>query len=157
SLAVFAATAGAEITPRAIVVTPFDSSSLAADEQWMGESIAQMISLGLVWQEGIVQVDGARLKGVVDPVVWDETHVAQAARAGRPAAARYGTRVRNASGLLPGARVMDLKGGQPPPLPPMALTTPDATTQLASLSGLYAQVLQPALTGGEKTRIERAA
>ena len=157
SLAVFAATAGAEITPRAIVVTPFDSSSLAADEQWMGESIAQMISLGLVWQEGIVQVDAARLKGVVDPVVWDETHVAQAARAVRADAALYGTIVRKDSGLLLQARVMDLKSGQTTSLPPMALTTPDATTQLASLSGVYAQVLQPALTGGEKTRIERAA
>jgi tetratricopeptide (TPR) repeat protein len=152
-----AATNVAEATPRAIVIAPYDASSLAADEQWMGEAVAQVISLGLVWQQGLVQIEPARFRSVVDPIVWDETHVAQAARAVRADTALYGTIVRKDSGLLLQPRLLDLKSGQPTPLPPMAFTEAETVAQLASLAGIYAQALLPALTGGERTRIERAA
>jgi len=136
-----AATNGAEATPRAIVIAPYDTSSLAADEQWMGEAVAQVISLGLVWQQGLVQIEPARFRSVVDPIVWDETHVAQAARAVRADTALHGTIVRKDSGLLLQPRLLDLKSGQPTPLPPMAFTeaeTIEAYSKAIELRPFYA-------------------
>jgi hypothetical protein len=56
-LLIGSATAGAVVTPRAVIVVPFDASSLAADDQWIGEGVAQLLSLGLAWHPGFVQID----------------------------------------------------------------------------------------------------
>jgi len=36
------AAARAQVKPLAVVIVPFDASSLAADDQWMGEAVAQV-------------------------------------------------------------------------------------------------------------------
>ena len=79
-----------QVNPRAIVVLPFDASSLSPGDQWMSEAIAQAISLGLVQRPGLVQIERDRLSAVVDPAVWREMHVSQAGQAVHADAALYG-------------------------------------------------------------------
>jgi tetratricopeptide (TPR) repeat protein len=146
-----------QVNPRAIVVLPFDASSLSPGDQWMSEAIAQAISLGLAQQPGLVQIERDRLSAVVDPAVWSEMHVSQAGQAVRADAALYGSIGRKDSHLLLQPRLLDIKSGQTTSLPPTRFADAELLTQFASLSVVYARALQPALTDAEKARIEKAA
>ena len=55
-----AASAGAAVKPRLVLVLPFDASALAPDDRWMGEGIAQIVTLGLAQHPAVNQVDPAR-------------------------------------------------------------------------------------------------
>src|SRR5437773_9395329 len=54
--------AQAAVKPRTILVVPFETNGLSADEQWIGEGAAQAVALGLVQSAAFVQVDRARLR-----------------------------------------------------------------------------------------------
>jgi len=63
--------ASAQGKSRAVVIVPYDASMLAADDQWMGEAVAQVLSRGLAQHPGFVEVERAGL----DPSAWDEAAV----------------------------------------------------------------------------------
>jgi Flp pilus assembly protein TadD len=153
----FAGAAGAEVTPRAIVIAPFDASSLAPDDQWMGEAVAQMIALGLTQQPGLVQIERARLEAEVDANVWTEAHVSQAGRGVHADAALYGTIGRQNTDLLLQPQWLDVKSGRTTTLPPARFADAELVTQLGLLSVAYARALRPTLTEGESARIAAAA
>jgi hypothetical protein len=63
---------------KAIVVLPYDASALPKDEQWVGEGVAQILSLAFAQHPTFVQLDRARVKSAE---AWGDEVVAQAARA----------------------------------------------------------------------------
>src|SRR5687768_336087 len=89
--ACFLAGPAAAAKPRAILIVPFDTSSLSRDEQWIGEGIAQVLASGLAQHPAFVQIDRARARPGGNPDAWGEGVVQQTARAVRADAALYGT------------------------------------------------------------------
>ena len=61
--------AAAAVKPRVVIVLPFDASALDRDSQWMGEGVAQLVSLGLAQHPAFIQLDRARLRAVGRPEV----------------------------------------------------------------------------------------
>src|SRR5215510_5358600 len=72
-----------KINPRAIVIVPFDASGLASADRWMGEAVAQTISLGLTQQPGLARIERDRFSRAVNPPVWNEADLSQAGLAVR--------------------------------------------------------------------------
>jgi len=149
----------AAVKPRTILVVPFDTTGLPADEQWIGEGAAQAVSLGLVQSPAFVQVDRSRLRSLGHPEVWGEAAVLQAVRAIRADAALYGqaSRVNNELVLQP--KLIELRGGGGEPVALEPVTVPDGEllTRLAALPSAYARTLKVALTEAEARRVEKAA
>ena len=149
----------AAVKPRTILIVPFETTGLSADEQWMGEGAAEAVSLGLVQSPAFVQVDRTRVRGLGQPEAWGEPAVLQAARSLRVDAALYGriTRVNNELVLQP--KVLELRGGTGDPVTMEPVTVPEGELigRLASLPAAYARTLKVPLTDAEARRIEKAA
>src|SRR5262249_7942656 len=62
--------ADAAIKPRTIVILPFVTADLGRDEQWLGEAVAQSLTLGLAQAPGLVEIDRSRLKQIPQPEAW---------------------------------------------------------------------------------------
>ena len=67
--------AGAEVHAnaklRTVLVLPFTPVDLGREEQWVGEGVAQSLSLALVHVPALVQVDRQRLRQLPEPETWD--------------------------------------------------------------------------------------
>jgi tetratricopeptide (TPR) repeat protein len=149
----------AAVKSRAILVVPFETSGLPADDQWIGEGAAQAIALGLVQSPAFVQVDRSRLRAFGQPEVWGEAAVLQAARSLRVDAALYGRVARADNELVLHPRILELKAGSGEPVAMDPVTVPDGEllVRLAALPTAYARTLKVPLTDGEVRRIEKAA
>src|SRR5262245_51832603 len=101
----------AAVKPRAIIIVTFDASTLPSDDQWVGEGIAQVLSLGLAQHPGFVEIERARLRAAGGPEVWGEAAVTQAARSLKVDVALYGQVVRTGGELVIHPRLLDTKGG----------------------------------------------
>src|SRR5687767_10779484 len=64
--------------PKAIVVLPYDASTLPREEQWVGEGVAQILSLAFAQHPALVQIERARVKGQAE--VWGDDTVFQTVR-----------------------------------------------------------------------------
>src|SRR5262249_28679805 len=149
----------AAVKPRTILIVPFETTGLSADEQWMGEGAAEAVSLGLVPSPAFWPVARAPGRGPAQPEAWGEPAVLQAARSLRVDAALYGriTRVNNELVLQP--KVLELRGGTGDPVTMEPVTVPEGELigRLASLPAAYARTLKVPLTDAEARRIEKAA
>ena len=160
ALAVWADVAGAApVKPRAVVIVPFDASALERDEQWVGQGVAEILSLGLDQHPAFVQIDEARLRAVGRPDAWGEAVVAQAARTLRVDAAFFGRVTRTGDDLVIHPRLLEIKATptEPVGLEPITVTTSDLLPRLAALPVAYARTLKVSLTEAETRRIEKAA
>src|SRR5207249_9171325 len=101
--------AQAAVKPRTILVVPFETNGLSADEQWIGEGAAQAVALGLVQSAAFVQDDRARLRAFGQPEAWGEATVLQAARSLRVGAALYGRVARTNNELVLQPRILELR------------------------------------------------
>jgi hypothetical protein len=55
-----AVAAEAATKTRTVIVLPYATGDLAREEQWIGEGIAQALSLGLVQMPALIQIDRER-------------------------------------------------------------------------------------------------
>lgn len=160
-LATLACSAGAhaQTTPRAIVVVPFDASGLAPEEQWMGEAVAQLISLGLAWHPALVQIDRSRVRDVQDPAIWTGPLVSQVAAAVHAHAGLYGRIDRQGADLVIQPQLVDLQGGgiKVSALTPLTMADAELLARAAPLASLYARELGGPLTAGDLARLDRGA
>src|SRR5215510_3062232 len=143
--------------PRAIIIVPFDASSLASGDRWMGEAVAQAISLGLAQQPGLVQIERDRFSRVVNPTRWSEADLSQAGQEVRAHAALYGAIARKDSNIVLEPRLLDIKSGQTTSLPTATFPDAELSTRLASLAAAYARTLQPGLDDATSAHITTAA
>jgi len=158
TVAILAGGADAATKPRAILVVPFDASALG-DDQWIGEGVAQLISLGLAQHPAFVQVDRARQRAAGRPEVWGEPVVVQAARALHVDAAIFGRVSRNGGDYVIEPRLLEVKptAGDPVPLEPITAGEADLLARLAPLAVTYARMLKVTPTEAEAKRMEKAA
>lgn len=151
--------AGASVKPRAVLVVPFDASSLEREEQWIGEGIAQVLGLGLGQHPAFVQIERARLRSYGRPEVWGDAAVLQAARGLRAEAALWGQVVRRGPELVVQPRLLDLRGAgsDTVALEPVTVPEGELLVRIAALPVAYARTLKVPLTEPDATRIDRAA
>jgi tetratricopeptide (TPR) repeat protein len=154
-----AATAEGAVKPRLVLVVPFDASALPAEERWIGEAIAQSLSLGLMQHPAFVQIERQRQKAIGQPEAWGEAVVLQAARTLRADAAFYGQVGRSGGDLVVRPRLLEIKGaaGDSLTMEPLTVAEGELLTRLGELPVVYARTLKVALTDAERTRMEKAA
>lgn len=155
----FATSADASVKPRIVLIVPFDASSLGGDGQWIGEGVAEALSLGLAQHPAFVQVDPGRRRALGQPEVWGEAAVLQTARALRAEVALFGQITRNANELTIRPQMLEIKatGGDVTALEPVAVPDGDLLARLPALVGVYVRTMKVALTDAELARLEKAA
>ena len=72
--------AEAAVKTRTVIVLPYAAGDLGREHQWIGEGIAQSLSLGLVQMPAVIQIDRERLKRVARSDGWDDQAALAAAR-----------------------------------------------------------------------------
>ena len=72
--------AEAAVKTRTVIVLPYATVDLGREEQWIGEGIAQGLSLGLVQMPAVIQIDRERLKRLSRSDAWDDQAALAAAR-----------------------------------------------------------------------------
>jgi tetratricopeptide (TPR) repeat protein/TolB-like protein len=144
--------------PRAIAVLPFDTSTLERDQQWIGEGIAEVVSVGLAQHPAFVSVDEARVRAG-QPSVWNEAAVTQAARSLRADNAVFGQIVKSGSDLVIQPRLLEIKAASVDVVALEPITVPEGEllVRLVPLPATYARTMKVTLTDGEARRIEKAA
>ena len=149
----------AAVKPRVVLVVPFDTSALERDEQWIGEGVAEVLTLGLAQHPAFVQIDRSRLSSFGRTEAWGEPVVAQAARALKADAALFGRVARSGTDLVVHPRLLELKTAGPDTtaLEPLTLADGDLPARLAVLPVAYARTLKVTLTEAETRRMEKAA
>ncbi len=151
--------ARAAAKPRIVVIVPFTTETLDRDKQWMGEGVAQVLSLGLAQHPVTVAVDNARLRPFAKPEGWTETAVIQAVRGLKADAALYGQIVRKGPDFVIQPRLLEMKASGPDAvgLEPIAIQESEYLGRIASLPGTYARTMKVSLSDAEIARMDRAS
>jgi tetratricopeptide (TPR) repeat protein len=144
--------------PRAVMIVPFDASTLPAEERWVGEGIEEILDLGFAQHPAFVQVDRARMRGVGQVEAWGESVVVQTARALHVDAAVFGRVERKGTDYVIQPRLLELKtpGAEPISLEPITAGESEWLAKIAPLAGAYARTLKVPLTDVESKRMEKA-
>jgi tetratricopeptide (TPR) repeat protein/TolB-like protein len=167
SLAVLAAAlslmlvAAASAAPRlhVVLIVPFDTTALDPDSQWVGDGVAEVVSLGLAQHPAFVQIDRSRVRALGQPDAWGEAVVLQTARALRADAALWGQIRRSGTDLAIEPRLLEVKAGTAEPLALEPLTFPegDLLARLPALVITYVRTLKVVPSDAELARIDKAA
>jgi tetratricopeptide (TPR) repeat protein/TolB-like protein len=144
--------------PRVIAVLPFETSTLDRDQQWMGEGVSEIVSVGLAQHPAFVSVDEARVRAG-QPSVWNEAAVTQAARTLRADNAVFGQIVKSGSDLVIQPRLLEVKaaGVEVVALEPVTVPDGELLARLVPLPATYARTMKVTLTDAETRRMEKAA
>jgi tetratricopeptide (TPR) repeat protein len=145
--------------PRAILIVPFDASTLSRDEQWLGEGIAQVLAAGLAQHPAFVQIDRARVRAVGQPEAWGEAVVQQAARTVRAEAALYGTVTRRGAELLIQPKLLEIKGqaADTVAMEPVTVAEGELLARMSGLPITYTRTLKVAVSDVEARRMDKAS
>src|SRR5439155_477280 len=159
SLIALSVEAAPSVKPHVMLIVPFDASALDREEQWIGEAIAQVLSLGLAQHPAFVEIERSRLRAYGQPEVWGDATLGQAARAVRADTALFGTVTRRSTELVIQPRLLDVKttGADTVQLEPFAAPEGEQLAKIAGVPVAYARTLKVSLTPAETARIERAA
>ncbi|MGH7323686.1 MAG: tetratricopeptide repeat protein [Candidatus Rokuibacteriota bacterium] len=150
----------APVKPRVVLVVPFDAAAeVGPDGAWLGQAVAESLSLGLSQHAAFVQIEPARLKAFGQPEVWGESAVLQAARALRADAALFGVITRSGAELAIQPRLLEVRasGGEAIALEPITVAESDLLARLPDLVVAYARTMKVPLTEADTARIEKAA
>ncbi len=157
--ALFLPEAETAVNPRAIVILPFDASTLEREYQWIGQGVAEVVALGLAQHPAFIQVDEARMR-VGRSGAWGEAAVTQGLRTLRADAAVLGQVSRWGTDLVVQPRLMQVKSARVEAVALEPITVPEGELLLrllAPLPGIYARTLKVTLTDAETRRMEKAA
>jgi tetratricopeptide (TPR) repeat protein/TolB-like protein len=149
----------AAVKPRAVVILPFDASTLEREQQWVGQGVAEIVALGLALHPAFIQVDETRQR-VARPETWGEAAVTQAARTLRVDTAVFGRVSRAGTDLVVQPRLLHVRAAGVETVALEPITVPEGEILLRLLAPLpvvYARTLKVSLTDIEAQRMEKAA
>jgi tetratricopeptide (TPR) repeat protein/TolB-like protein len=151
--------ADAATKPRAVMIVPFDASTLDREERWLGEGIEEILALGLAQHAAFVQVDRARMRSVGRVEAWGEPVVVQTARTLHVDAALFGRIERKGTDYVIQPKLLELKSpsSEPVALEPLTVPEADLLTRLAPLPAVYARTMKLTLTEAEARRMDKAS
>ncbi len=145
--------------PRTILLLPFVTVDLARDEQWLGEAVAQSLTLGLSQAPGLVEIDRTRLKQIAQPEAWDEQAATAAVKGLHAEIAIYGEVRRAGVDLAVQPRYLELKADRPERVTLDVVSVPEGMLmeRLRGLSLIYARALKVPLSDSEAARVQKWA
>lgn len=158
ALSLFGAlTAEAATKARTLIVLPYSAVDLGREEKWVGEGIAQSLSVGLVQVPALIQIDRDRLKRVPRPEVWDDQSAVTAARALGADIAMYGEVKRSGPELAILPRYVEIKGDKADRAALDTITVPEGTLmeRLRIVPMAYVKALKISLTDAETARVQK--
>ena len=147
------------VKTRTVLVLPFAPVDLGREDHWIGEGVAESLSLALVHVPALVPIDRQRLKQVPQPEVWDDQAALQAARSLRADVALYGE-VRRVSGELSiQPRYVEMKGErvERSSLEPVVVPEGGLMTGLRALPLSYLRALKVPASDAEAARVQKSA
>ncbi|MFQ5521860.1 MAG: tetratricopeptide repeat protein, partial [Candidatus Methylomirabilia bacterium] len=168
-LAVILLLGGAPIRPlealaagsaRTVLIVPYAASELGAEEQWLGEAAAQILSLAVAQLPAFVQVNPKRLARLGQPAAWTESRSLAAARTLKADLAFFGQIRRESGGLLVfQPSYLEVHDGTSKRRNVGALTVPKGALldQLGALPLAYVRALGISLSDAEAGRIGKVA
>src|SRR6266478_2707228 len=144
---------------RSMLVIPFETLALAGEEAWIGDGVAEALTLAFVQHSAFVQIDRARLRAFVDPQGWSAASVLQAVRALHADVAVFGDVRRDATSWVIRPRYVELTGGagEPVSLDELVVADGELLDGLAKLPALYLRALKVTLTADDVARLAGAA
>ncbi len=152
-----ALTAEAATKPRTIVVLPYVTMDLARNEQWLGDGVAQSLTLAFDQMPALIQIDRERLKRIPRPDAWDDQAAAAAVRAVGADIAVYGEIRRAGPELTIQPRYAEVKGDRVERVVLDVITAPDGTfmERLRGLAMAYSRGLKVTLSETEAARVQK--
>ena len=144
---------------RSMLVAPFETLALPPEEAWLGDGLAEALTLAFVQHPAFVQIDRARLRAFADPQGWSVASVLQAARALHADVAVFGDVRRDATSYVIRPRYVELTAGagEPVSLDELVVADGELLDGLAKLPALYLRALKVALTADDVARLAAAA
>ena len=151
--------AEAAIKTRTVIVLPYATVDLGREMEWIGEGIAQSLSIGLVQMPALIQVDRERLKRLPRSDAWDDQAALAAARTLGADIAVYGEVRRAGTDLSIVPRYVELKGerSERVALDPIAVADGSLMERLRGLQVAYARALKITLSDSESARAQKWA
>jgi tetratricopeptide (TPR) repeat protein len=144
---------------RVIFVAPFDASTLGGDSHWIGEGVAESISLGLAQHPVFIQFDRARLRSQGQPEVWGESVVVQAVRNLRAELAILGSVTREGTDLTIHPRLLEMKGqnSEATALEPLVVPEGELLSRLPGLAVAVARTAKAQVGEADVAKMEKMA
>ena len=129
---------------RTVIVLPYATGDLGRQEQWIGEGIAQALTLGLVQMPALIQIDRERLKRLSRSDAWDDQAALAAARMLGADIAVYGEVRRAGADLSIVPRCVELRGERSERVALDSVAVADGTLmeRLRGLPVAYARALK---------------
>ncbi len=145
--------------PRSLLILPFQPLGLEREEQWLGEGVANLLSLALVNHPALILVDPTRIKRLGQADLWSEPVVLETARSLRADLVFYGEVRREAGDLrvVPRSRELRAGGGEGRVLEPLGIAEGKTLETLKALPLAYVRALGLPLTDAEAAKVEKAA
>jgi cytochrome c-type biogenesis protein CcmH/NrfG/TolB-like protein len=145
-------------TKRSLLVTPFETTALAREEAWVGDGIAELLTLGFVQHPAFVLIERGRLAALGDSG-GGEAGALKAARGLRVDVVVFGDVRRDEGTLVVRPRYVEFKGADAEPATLEEVVIPDGEflTRVPPLPGRYLRALRIRLTEDETRRLEEAA
>ena len=159
AISFFAAlSAEAATKPRTLLVLPY-ATDLPRDERWVGEGIAQSLSLAFVQIPPFIPIDRERLKQIPRSEAWDDQAALGAARALGADIALYGEVHRAGADLAIQPRYVEVKGDRSERVALDIVTVPEGALmgRLRDLPIAYARALKVTLSDAEAARVQKWA
>lgn len=150
---------GAEaLKPRTILILPYQTE-LSRQEQWLGEGVAQILSLALAQHPAFLQVDRVRLARLGEPHLWGEPAILAAARSLKADTALYGQIERVSGDLVLRPRYLELRsgGGEARTLEALTVQEDKLLDQLPAIALAYFRAFRIPLSDAQAASIEKAA
>jgi len=144
---------------RSMLVAPFETLALPPEEAWLGDGLAEALTLAFVQHPAFVQIDRARLRAFADPQGWRAASALEAARALHADVAVFGDVRRDATSYVIRPRYVELTSGagEPVALDELVVADGELLDVLAKLPVLYLRALKVALTADDVARLAAAA
>ena len=165
ALAVLGLAVGLAVTPaeaaikRSMLLTSFETRALPREDAWVGDGIAEALSLAFVHHPAFVQIERGRARAFGEPGSRSEADVLKAARALRADVTVFGEVHRSAGNFVIRPRYLVLKdgAGEPATLPDMTVPDSELMKQLGALPAAYMKALGVTLAAAEAARLDAAA
>jgi len=151
--------AEAAVKARTVLVLPYTTPDLGREDQWIGEGIAQSLTVALVQMPSLIQIDRERLKRVPRSEAWDDQAAQSAGRALGADIVVYGEVRRAGTDLSIVPRYVELKGerSERGAIDPVAVPDGALMDRLRVLPIAYARALKITLTESEMARAQKWA
>lgn len=158
-LSLLSAHGAAAVKARTVLIVPYATAELGREEQWLGEGVAQILSLALAQHPAFIQVDRSRLARLGEPHLWGEPAVLAAARSVKANLVFFGEIKRVSSDLTVHPRYFEVRsgGGEWKALEAVVVPEGELLNRLPAVPLAYFRAFGISLSDAEAARVEKVS